>query len=385
MVDVKHTLCCGCGLCAEVCPVHSIKMVANEEGFLYPQIDEKKCVNCGVCEKACIFSIPIEGKEPINCYLTAHRDETVQYASSSGGAYTAICQAIAECHPGQKVTYYGASWQKNFTVKHERVTVLDDISRFRKSKYIQSEMNGTYSQIKNDLKENYIVVFSGTPCQVAGVRNYVGEEKNLYTIDIVCNGVGSPAALQSYLKQKYGTVNRIDMRHKDFYHGSIFYKWFIVQTKNKTHKERMNHFLSAYYSGQLNRISCFSCPYAKTERCSDFTIGDVHTNYPFLLEEEYKNGVSVLLVNTQHTSNIVELLEKYTVMTSVPYDSIYRNSLRLREAGTMPVDYPKLMHHIITGKKPDSYIKKSIPVVPMWKQKLGEMIPEHIWKKLHDK
>lgn len=382
MVNIKDETCCGCGLCAEICSVNAIKMMPNEQGFLYPHIDSKRCVNCRACEKVCIFSKSSDGSEAKNSYLVAHRDEMIQMASSSGGAYTAICQAIQEYHNNEEITYYGAAWQEDFTVKHERVTSLDGISRFRKSKYVQSEIFTLLPKIKDDLKNNRVVVFSGTPCQVACVNRFVGKENaRLYTIDVVCNGVGSPVALQSYLQSKYENAVKIDMRHKSFYHGNIFYKWFVVTTPKRKYVERMNHFMSAYYAGEFNRISCFSCPYAKKERCSDFTIGDIHTHYAQLTEKEYKNGVSVLLINTEHASKVTNEIKKQMLLTEVQYEDIYKNSLRLRKAGAMPAHYPEMMQYIICGEKnPDKYIESKIPVVPMWKQKVGEMIPEFLWK-----
>lgn len=317
--------CSGCGLCASMCSVNAITMQKDQYGFLQPVIDTNICISCGLCNKICIFKNPCEGKTPVVSLLSAHHDFQIQMDSSSGGAFTAICQAITEIHSGKKISYYGAAWQDGFDVKHERVDDISRIAKFRKSKYLQSDMSDQISAVNEDLKNGYIVVFSGTPCQIAAINKGVKQNKdNLYTIDIVCNGAGSPAAFQNYMANKYKGAVSVDMRHKDFYHGVIFYKWFEVLCKNsKKYIERMNHYMSAYYAGEFNRHSCFDCPYAKKERVSDFTIGDIHKGYAQTREPDYKNGVSVLLVNTEKAFGLIVPLKKLMSTVEVEYKDIY--------------------------------------------------------------
>lgn len=223
-------------------------------------------------------------------------------------------------------------------------------------------------------------MFSGTPCQIAAIKKYVGNRQNLYTIDIVCNGITSSLALKQYLTAKYLCPEKIEMRQKDWYHGTIYYKCFFVKAKNKVYRERVNYFLSGYYSGEFSRISCFSCPYAIKERISDFTIGDVHKTYNELTAEAYKNGVSVLLVNTKKGKQIQTYLSEFVEITEVPYEQIYTHSSRLCTPGKKPKGYPDLLNGIINGdKNPDKYIASKVNVLPMWRQKLGEMIPDFIF------
>lgn len=375
--------CCGCGLCGYMCSVNAISMERDKYGFLQPVVDREKCIECGACAKVCIFKNPIKGVEPVAALLTAHKDYQVQMDSSSGGAFTAICQAIAKAHPGSIITYYGAAWQQDFSVAHERVSKLEDIVRFRKSKYLQSEVYRQFENICTDLAQGKIVVFSGTPCQIAAIsRTVKRNNENLYTIDLVCNGIGSPKAFQNYLANKYGEVSSVDMRHKDFYHGNIFYKWFeVVTAKGKKCLERMNYYLSAYYAGEFNREDCFNCPYACKERISDFTIGDIHSSYPQLNQEEYKNGVSVMLLNTPKSSMLKVFLEQEMAITQVQYEDIFMKSRRLREAGQKPSNYPEMLEYVTTqNTNHDNYIKRNTYITPMWKQKFGEWIPEFVWK-----
>lgn len=382
MDDRLQTNCCGCGLCAVVCGKNAIKMQRDQYGFLQPIIDQQTCIQCGACEQVCIFKNPQSGKMPKESMLAAHRDYKIQMSSSSGGAFSAICSSITEANCDKKISYYGAAWQEDFSVKHERVEILEEISRFRKSKYLQSDSCAQFENVKNDLNNGYVVIFSGTPCEIAAMNKVVKcNRENLYTIDVVCNGAGSPVAFQNYLKNKYTDVISVDMRHKDFYHGVIFYKWFeVVCMKSRKHIERMNYYLSAYYAGQLNRTSCFECPYAKKERVSDFTIGDIHKAYDQLKLPEYKNGVSVLLLNTEKAREMKKNIMNYMAVEPVEYQEIYMNSQRLREAGKKPDNYPEILNFISTQKANyDKYIADRIFVVPIWKQKLGEMIPEVLW------
>ena len=382
MDDSLKVDCCGCGLCASMCSVNAIEMQKNEYGFCQPVINKEKCVECGICQKVCIFKHPQVGKLPEEAILCAHKDYQMQMDSSSGGAFTAICQSITELYANKKISYYGAAWQNDFSVKHERVCNLKDISRFRKSKYLQSDISAQYDEVNRDLKKGYIVIFSGTPCQIAALYKTVKHNRdNLYAIDVVCNGGGSPVAFQNYLLNKYKSVISVDMRHKDFYHGSIFSKWFeVVISNSKKSIERMNYYLSAYYAGEFNREECFACPYARKERVADFTIGDIHKEYAYLKQPEYKNGISVLLLNTKKAKNLKDHIKKHMTMTKVDYEAIYLNSQRLREACTKPKNYPEMLKHVCTQKSNcDKYIAERIFVVPMWKQKLGEMIPEFLW------
>ena len=197
--------CCGCRACEQICPKLCIKMTTDEEGFMYPKIDKEKCVKCGLCKKICpmINNKDIKQKSNNKVYKVITDNKELIKKSSSGGAFSLIVKQILEKNVNKKYKIYGCLFDENFIAKHIGVENITDISRFRKSKYVQSDLQNCYSDVKKELKEGKIIIFSATPCQIAGLRNFLKKEdkQNLYTIDLICHGVPSPMILYEYLKQ----------------------------------------------------------------------------------------------------------------------------------------------------------------------------------------
>lgn len=384
MVD-KYSLdeCCGCGLCEQVCPKKAIRIEKDEFGFDYPKVDYSKCISCGVCLNKCFFKKEHEEKEiTAKCFIANHKVSETSLRSSSGGCFSVICEALVATIGNVKYSIYGAVWNKDFSVSHERVTNINEIDKFRKSKYVQSQLKNTFCQVKEDLENSYFVIYSGTPCQIDALYSYLGKRsiERLYTIDLVCNGVASPRAFQKYMRDYWPHASSVDMRYKKPYHNTMFLKWFRIELPNKIQYERMNYFTSAYYCGVFNRESCFNCPYARKERVGDFSLGDTHTSYECMNSENYKTGSSILIFNSEKAQNLITICETYCYMTEIPYKDAYSKSARLLKSCKKPLDYPTLLRNVLDDNSDTiSEIKKNVAIIPMWKQKLGEAIPEVIW------
>lgn len=181
--------CCGCMACEKICPVKAIKLEKDEEGFWYPNINKEKCINCGACKRVCAFNKEKSSKEENEetVYAVKNKDEEVRKKSTSGGVFNSIAVYVIQ----NSGVVYGASMNKNLEVKHARTSKKEELEQFYGSKYVQSNIEEVYEQILEDLKENRQVLFSGTPCQVSAIKEYVATKnvnsKNLITCDFVCH------------------------------------------------------------------------------------------------------------------------------------------------------------------------------------------------------
>lgn len=220
MIDIidKHD-CCGCTACASICAHDAITMKPDALGFLYPEVDTTKCVECGLCDKVCAFNDNYDRSlnlpEP-EAYGARHKDMKEVETSRSGAAFIAISDWIL-AHGG---VVYGAGYTDHFRVVHKRATNKDERGEFKGSKYVQSDLTGVFRQVKQDLKDGLIVLFSGTPCQTAGLNSYIGKKlrENLYLVDIVCHGVPSPYIWRDYIayleKQQGDEIVWVNFRDK---------------------------------------------------------------------------------------------------------------------------------------------------------------------------
>lgn len=192
--------CCGCSACLNICPKHAIYMKHDEKGYLYPEIRKDSCVNCGLCEKVC----PLKDKEKNKkfekiAYGVKNKDEHERAKSSSGGVFVEVAKYILN----NDGVVYGVEMNNDFQVKHGRATTIEDARKFQGSKYVQSDKHSIFCMVQKDLKEGKEVLFTGTPCEVAGLKKYLRKEyDNLYTLDLICHGVPSSELLNAFLKGK---------------------------------------------------------------------------------------------------------------------------------------------------------------------------------------
>lgn len=313
MLTVDYEKCKGCGACVQRCPKRCISWTQREFGFRYPQIDKDACVNCGLCEKVCptdkALEVPVEQK----VYAAVHKDTEVLAKSTSGGAFTAIADAIF----AQGGIVYGAAMLDDMQVKHIRTTGKDDFEGLRSSKYLQSDTGTTYQMVEQDLKQGKFVLYSGTPCQIDGLKNFLGKDyETLYTVDIVCHGVGSQAYFDKYMdfaRERYGKIKALRFRSKEYAGWSCGGVVVVVDSsdclKKIPYRDFDNYYYSYFLSGDIYRKSCYSCKYANTNRVGDFTLGDYWGVEALNLPLQTENGCSLLLVNNQHAMQLLDEIE----------------------------------------------------------------------------
>lgn len=293
--------CCGCTACESICPKDAITMQPDALGFLYPHIDEEKCINCGLCMKVCAFSpsynTPHNFQVPL-AYGARHKNEEEVESSRSGAAFIAISDYILE-HGG---VVYGAGYASCSEIVHKRATTKAERDEFKGSKYVQSKLGDTFKQIKQDLSEGRSVLFSGTPCQNAGLSAYIGEKlrSQLFLIDIVCHGVPSPYIWRDYLaylqKQNASKIVKVNFRDKQIWGWKAHKESYVLDNGKKLLSDG---FTDLFYKHIMLRESCGSCPYTNLRRPGDITIADFWgwERTKNTINEDNK-GLSLVLCNT---------------------------------------------------------------------------------------
>lgn len=305
--------CTGCMACFSVCPHHAVEMKANEEGFLYPVIDNKLCISCGLCIRTCPTNNPPELYAPLNVYSGWSKNEEIRMESSSGGAFTEIARQILQ----KKGVVFGVRMDEKFHAVHCFVENIEELSSIRGSKYIQSNIKDSYIRVKTFLKEGRWVLFSGTPCQIAGLNNFLKRKyENLVTVDLICHGIPSPLIWDNYLqyqKEKLKINNFTDIK---FRCKRISWFFYSISLSGQTKKDMQNvkyygeynkdPFIRGFLRDWFLRPSCYSCQFSTNYRCSDFTIADWWFYHPDKGEswDFEKKGVSLILCNTTYSQQL---------------------------------------------------------------------------------
>ena len=291
-------ICTGCGLCISICPVSCIMLTSGKLGHLFPKIDSKKCVSCGLCVKQCPALNPIDLSAPLHAFAAWSKDDDDYKSSTSGGASSVFAQYVINL--GGVV--YGCAVLANAAVEHIRITKQEDLSKIKGSKYVQSSITKVLPQVKDDIKKDRIVLFLGTPCQVAAVKQLFPFTPNkLILVDLVCHGVPSQESLHNYLKRHVSLkdIDEIKFREEDGFVIRAYSKgvelYSSLELWNNRHKD---YYYDAFMDGFSYRDSCYQCRYASPNRCSDITIGDfwgLGTEAPDDFIPEHRYGVSLVL------------------------------------------------------------------------------------------
>lgn len=305
--NMNKSECNGCTACMNICPKKAITMEKDEEGFLYPKINEEKCVKCGICKNICTL---IHNKKQQNIlkgvYGVKIKDESKRATSRSGGIFRSISDDIIN----DKGTVYGAAFDENLNVIHKKINNIEDLDLLSGSKYVQSDLKETFNEVEKDLKNNLKVLYSGTACQIAGLKAYLDtkkvDTKNLYTCDVVCHGVPSPKLYKDYLKfieKKYkNKIVKFNFRDKKF--GWAAHRETIVLNNNKEFSS--NYYTSLFYSNNALRPSCYECQFANLNRISDITIADFWGIDNINKNFNDNRGVSLVLVNNEKGQELFE-------------------------------------------------------------------------------
>lgn len=312
-------MCTGCGACYQVCPKHAIEMKADDKGFLYPHVELKTCVRCEKCEKVCpVVERHVDSilNSPTKMAFAAKASqENIQLNATSGGFFSTLALQIIQ----KKGVVYGVAYTPEWEIEHIRVEKKEDLSRLAESKYAQSNVKNTYAQAKEDLDADKYVLFSGTSCQIAGLKMFLKKEyEKLLLVDVVCHGVPSPKVWEWYINAIQATfqskASAVKHRGKD-YGGWSWKEQFMRIDLEDGRYVKENIWENSYMKGFLKDIylrkSCYNCVFKNKEvkRVSDLTIADYWGCEEIEPDFFDGNGVSLVLINSRKGSNIFEHMD----------------------------------------------------------------------------
>ena len=269
LADFSH--CTGCGACANVCPKSAIEMIPDEEGFIQPVIKEATCVKCGLCEKTCPVLHPIYKNEKVDiCYAMWAEDE-LRAVTSTAGFFLLLAKHII----AQNGVVYGAAWTKDWYVHHIGVETEDDLKLLTGSKYLQSNVENTYQEAKENISKGRKVLYSGCPCQIAGLYAYLGNQNpdNLLTFEIICHGVPSPKAFHKYLNENFDItqINKIDFRDKTVFGWSTTSNIYFNNNSVYRKREKVDPYYRAFLPCLILRRSSEPVPAASHRKHPDIS------------------------------------------------------------------------------------------------------------------
>lgn len=333
--------CTGCTACYSACPKGAITMKQDEKGFKYPLIDKNKCIDCGICQKIC----PIKNSqkklpEEQEVYAAKHKNMNNRLKCSSGGVFGELAKYVIE----QKGCVFGAAFDEEKKVKHIKIEEVNQIELLKTSKYVQSDINNTYEQAKKELLCDRYVLYSGTPCQIAGLLSALSNinKEKLLTCDVVCHGVPSPQVLNDYkdiLEKRYNSkIKNINFRYKNE-NGTQNFLIEFENEKKYIEKCSVDTYYKLFSKNFTLRESCFECKFSNMNRISDITLGDFWGIQNSIDNFDDKKGVSLVILNTSKGKEVFEKLKKnFDVVKSNVTDCLQPNLVKPTE---MPKDYNK--------------------------------------------
>lgn len=301
--------CAGCTACYNICPRNAISLKENMAGFFYPHIDSSKCIHCNQCRKVC----PLDVKNNVceqTVYMCQSKDNSTLYTVASGGVFFEIAKSIVK-EGGVAV---GAKFEEDFRISHTICRNIKDLEKLKGSKYVQSELGTIFKEIKTLLENDIKVCFSGTPCQVAGLKMFLGKDYcNLYTIDFLCHSVGAPKAFKVYLskrEQELGKISYVKFKSKKYGYSFPTLELGYVKNgkeKSKNYSSQSDPFMKMFLSGSVSRKSCYNCKF-RNNHFSDITLADYYGKIDSLRDFN-NNGICRVFCNSEKAVNIIKRQE----------------------------------------------------------------------------
>lgn len=309
--DIPHANCNGCGLCSVVCPKQCIEMKEKPDGFLYPHVNKKDCIGCGLCIKKCPEYGFIAREKVKQVYAAKTRDRKLITESTSGGIFGELAKSILDT--GGVV--YGAAYVDVDVVRHQRISNISELYKLNGSKYVQSEISSVYPMIKEDLLSSKNVLFSGTGCQIAAIRNYLPKDfNNLICVEVVCHGVPAPGLFKKYIKwlsQKGNApVLKYQFRSKCERPTGEHSKYYYETSKGfNSGYSYEDPYYGSFLCGSILRNSCYKCNFKGRLRSGDITIGDFWGIEKTNSKINTDSGISLVMINTEKGNRMFEPLK----------------------------------------------------------------------------
>ena len=328
MVEIKiKSECCGCEACVQTCPKQCISFEQDSEGFRYPKVDKTQCVDCGLCEKVCPILTPFESRKPLRQFAAINPDNEVRKQSSSGGIFSMLAERVI--HEGGVV--FGVRFDENWQAVFDHVETMEGIAAFRGSKYIQARVGSAFADASKFLKEGRKVLFTGTPCQIAGLKHFLCRDwDNLLAVDFICHGTPSPRVWGMYLDEVTGN-KRKDIKDIQFRNKRQGWKRFNFdmtydekgETVHISSWHQQNHFMRVFLQNVILRPSCHECKAKGGRSGSDITIADfwgINQLNPKLDDDQ---GVSLVMVHTTKGERVVNDFNLYGICDA-NYDDVIK-------------------------------------------------------------
>lgn len=357
--------CTACAACVSVCPKQCISMREDREGFLQPKIDAKLCIECHRCEKVCpiLNPVAIPNDFETKAYAAINKDDEVRAQSSSGGVFFPLAQWIIE----QGGVVFGARWNDKWEVVHDYAEDLAGVKAFMRSKYVQSVVGDTLKQAKSFLEAGRWVLYSGTPCQIGGLKAYLGKEYDkLITVDLICHGVPSPGVWRSYLKDYVGKDQILDINFRDKSEGWLGFQFFTTTTTTTTRRDKQmeNPYFRGFLTNVYLRNSCYNCRFRQYHRMSDITLADYWGVNEFCTEMHDNKGTSIVFTHTEKGKNLFHKISTgMRIMNQEKSLAIMRNQgMEYNEPKSQSRKFYFFMNYLFGFKRSESAISKDGPL-----------------------
>lgn len=357
----KSEECCGCGACVNVCPLNAIALKEDGRGFVYPVVDKEKCVGCGLCVKQCGWKKKNDMQDDeAYVFAAVNKDVEILNNSTSGGVFGALARWILD----KKGVVYGCAWDESLMPYHRGIESEQELGLLQGSKYVQSDVGYIYREVKQQLEFGKYVLFSGTPCQCAGLRLFLSKKYDkLYCVELICHGVPSARMFCDYIEmledKLKGRITDIHFRDKKLGWGALLkidYKDRKKRNKTKYRKPEESYYYYYFYKSLFFRESCYKCHYACEHRGSDFTIGDYWGAQRIYPQLKSADGVSVLIATGEKAYAALEELREYLVLEESSLELVKEENEQLQNPSVRDKEYDTLWERYLS-LGPDGFDK----------------------------
>lgn len=357
-----HNQCSGCTACRNVCLRNAISMVEGEAGFKYPQVNHNSCINCGLCKVVCPVNSKKEdsGKTPL-AYAAYNNDEKIRMESSSGGLFTLISSKIIEA--GGVV--FGAAFNDELFVVHDKAETVEELEKFRSSKYMQSDLGRVYREVKIELDKGRKVLFTGTPCQVEGLVSYLKKDyDNLYLQDLICHGVPSKNVWKKYLeyksKENGEKVKKVSFRNKENKGWNNYELKLTYDNKEEFSDHSTDWYMRVFLNDIALRESCYHCNFKKRGRISDITLADFWGINKVMPEMNDEKGTSLIMVNSEKGKELFNSVIDNITYKEVDFDLAISNNGSMLTSPPRNPEREAFLAELEEGKDIEYLVKKYI-------------------------
>ena len=367
MIEIKDKAkCTGCTACANICPKKAIVMKEDFEGFLYPEIDKNKCVNCGLCDKTCPILSTEKRKEhnTMEAFAVRCKEYEILKTSTSGGFFTPLAEYIIN----NKGIVFGVGFDKDLNICHKEARIINEIQEFRGSKYVQSFLGNTFIKVKEYLDNDKFVLFSGTPCQVEGLKKFLKKEyNNLVTVDVICHGVPSPKLWRKYLeyqeKKHNSKIVQVSFRSKQYGYHSGTMKLKFENGNEYYGSARVDYMLKSFFKEISSRPACYECKFKNRNHISDITIYDcwsIHKLCSQVVDDDL--GYTNIIIHSSNGKRIFNKISEKLEIYKVDIDKQIEYDGIMVEHSAKPNSNRESYYKELDEEKLEKHIKKFIPV-----------------------